>query len=206
MQLVLVTHRSRTSLKIADVRAVIGDDERALELPCVSRVYSEIAAQLHRASHPLGYIDERAVAEYGRVKRGIEVVPVWHDCTKILPYQLGMFLDGLADAAEDYALLTQLLLECGLHRHRVHDGIDSGATQCEPFLKWYAELVERFLQFRVYLLVLGFAGKGVGIIRYSLIVNVGHRQMSPCRLLQGFPVIESLKPELEHPFGFSLLL
>ena len=44
MQLVLVTHRSRTPLKIAHIRAVIGNDEGALELSCVARVYSEVAA------------------------------------------------------------------------------------------------------------------------------------------------------------------
>ena len=75
-----------------------------------------------------------------------------------------MFLDCLTDTAEYHSLLPQLLLKCGLHRHRVHYSVDGGATQCEPFLEWYAELVESFLQFGVNLLVFWFFSKRVGII------------------------------------------
>ena len=54
VQLVLVAHRRGAAFEVADVRAFVGDDQRALELPGVLGVDAEVGRQLHRAAHALG--------------------------------------------------------------------------------------------------------------------------------------------------------
>ena len=74
VQLVLVAHRGGAALEVAHVGALLGDDQRALELAGVRGVDAEVGGQLHRAAHALGDVAERAVGEDRRVERGEEVV------------------------------------------------------------------------------------------------------------------------------------
>ena len=53
VQLVLVAHRRRAAFEVAHVRALVGDDQRPLELAGVLRVDAEVGRQLHRAAHAL---------------------------------------------------------------------------------------------------------------------------------------------------------
>ncbi len=69
VQLVLVAHRRGAALEVAHVAALVGDDERAFELPRVGRVDAEIRRELHRAAHALRHVHERAVGEHRRVER-----------------------------------------------------------------------------------------------------------------------------------------
>ena len=69
MQLVLVAHRRGAAFEVADVGALVGDDQRALELAGVLLVDAEIGRQLHRAAHARRHVDERAVGEHRRVER-----------------------------------------------------------------------------------------------------------------------------------------
>ena len=117
-----------------------------------------------------------------------------------------MFLDGLADRAEDDSFLCQLLLEGCLYRHGVHDGINCRAAQCEPLLQRNPQLVEGLCQLRIHLLVLGFLCQGVGIIGDVLQVQLGQMQMSPCRDGQRLPVVESLQTKIEEPLRLPFLL
>ena len=97
MQLVLVAHRRGAAFEIADVGALVGDDQRALELAGVLLVDAEIGRQLHRAAHARRHVDERAVGEHRRIQRGEEVVGHRHDGAEILLHQLGMLADRLRD-------------------------------------------------------------------------------------------------------------
>ena len=74
MQLVLVAHRRRAAFEIADVGALVGDDQRALELAGVLLVDAEVGRELHRAAHARRHVDERAVGEHRRIERREEVV------------------------------------------------------------------------------------------------------------------------------------
>ena len=74
MQLVLVALRRRAAFEIADIGALVGDDQRALELAGVLLVDAEIGRQFHRAAHARRDVDERAVGEDGRVQRRVEIV------------------------------------------------------------------------------------------------------------------------------------
>ena len=207
MQLVLVAHGCRASFQITHVRVVVGHDERALKLSGVAGVDAEVAAQFHGASDAFGDVDKRAVAEHSAVEGCKEVVAIGDHSAQVLSHQVGMLFDGLADRAEDDAFLAQLLLEGGLHRHRVHDGVDGGvATQRQTLLQGNAQLVEGLLQFGVYLSVARrFLGHRVGIIGNFLIVDRRHMHVSPLRLGLLFPVAERLQSELEHPLGLAFL-
>ena len=206
MELVLVAHWGRAALQVGDVGVVVGHDERALKLSRVAGVDAEIAAQFHRAAYALGDIDEGSVGEHRRVERGKEVVAVGDDRAQILPDEVRVGLYGLADGAEDHALLPQFLLECGLDRHGVHDRIDRRAAQCEPLLQGNAQFVESLLQFGVYLLVLRLLRQRVCVVGDGLIVDGRDVHMSPCGLLERLPVAEGAQAKLQHPFGLVLLL
>ena len=133
VQLVLVAHRRGAAFEIAHIGALVGDDQRALELAGVLLVDAEIGRQLHRAAHARRHIDERAVGEHRRVERGEEVVGIGHHRAEILLHQFGMLAQRLRDRHEDHAGLLQFLLEGGRDRHRVEHGIDRDAALPLPF-------------------------------------------------------------------------
>ena len=120
VQLVLVAHRRGAAFQVADVGALVGDDQRALELAGVLLVDAEIGRQLHRAAHARRHVDERAVGEHRRIERGEEVVGHRHHRTEIFLHQVGMLADRLRHRHEDHAGLLQLLLEGGGDR----DGVE----------------------------------------------------------------------------------
>lgn len=117
-----------------------------------------------------------------------------------------MVFHGFANAREDDPLLGQLFLECGFHRHRVHDGVDCRSTKRQTFLQGNAQLIESFLEFRVDLLVLGFLSQRIGIIRDILIIDRGNMNMSPFGFGEGCPKAISLQTKLKKPVGLTLFL
>ena len=119
-----------------------------------------------------------------------------------------MILDGVAYGTENDTFLGKLFLKSGLHRHRVHDGIDSHAAQRETLLERYAEFVEGFHQFGIDLFFLLFLllCQGVSIIGDSLIVNRGHCDVSPFWFLHRCPMAECFQAKLKHPFRLAFLL
>ena len=107
VQLVLVAHRRGAAFEIAHVGALVGDDQRALELAGVLLVDAEIGRELHRAAHARRHVDERAVGEHRRIERGEEIVGHRHHGAEILLHQLGMLAQRLGDRHEDDAGLLQ---------------------------------------------------------------------------------------------------
>ena len=107
VQLVLVAHRRGAAFEIAHIGALVGDDQRALELAGVLLVDAEIGRQLHRAAHARRHVDERAVGEHRRIERGEEIVGDRHHRAEILLHQLGMLAQRLRDRHEDHAGLLR---------------------------------------------------------------------------------------------------
>src|SRR5690606_21714763 len=79
VELVLVPHGCGAALQIADVAALVGDDQGALELAGLGLVDAEVGGQLHGAAHALGDVDKRPVAEHRTVEGGKEVVLLGYD-------------------------------------------------------------------------------------------------------------------------------
>src|SRR5437762_2927770 len=65
VQLVFVANRRGATFEITDVRAFVGDDQCAFELPSFSRIDAEVGRKLERTANSLGNINERSVAESG---------------------------------------------------------------------------------------------------------------------------------------------
>ena len=194
VQLVLVAHRRRAAFEVADEGPILGDDQRPLELPGVGRVDAEVGAQLHRAAHALGDVGEAAVAEDGRVERGEEVVGVRHDRAEVLLHQLGMVVHGLAERAEDDALLGQRRAEGRAHRHRVEHGVDGDARQDLLLVERDAQLVEGLAQLGVDLveavedrLLLRRRVVADGLVVDRVVVDVVPRRLGHARARPGRP-------------------
>ena len=124
MKLVLVARRRGAAFEVAHVGALVGDDQRALELAGVLLVDAEIGRKLHRAAHARRHVDERAVGEHRRVERGEEIVGDRHHRAEIFPHQVGMLLQRLRDRHEEDAGLRQFLLEGGRDRDRIEHRVD----------------------------------------------------------------------------------
>ena len=208
VELVFVAHGGGAAFEVGDVGIVVADDERALKLPCSTGVDAEIGAQFHGTAHALGDVDEGAVGKDSTVEGGEEVIAIGDDGAEIGAHEVGVVADGLADGAEDDALLLQTLAESGLDRHAVHDGVDGHAAEGQPLLEGNAQFVKGFHQLRVYLsgaVARGGVGRRVGVVGYVLIVYRGHVEMGPCGRLQCLPVAESTQTEVEQPLGFAFL-
>ncbi len=196
MQLILVTHGRSTTFKVGDIRVIVGHDQRAFKLTGIASVDAEIAAQLHRASHTFGNIHETAVAEHRGVERRGKVVADSDHTSQVLAHQIGMLFHRLAKGREYHTLLGQLLLEGGLHRNGVHHGIHCRAAQGKTLFQGNAQLIESLFQLGVDLLVLGFLGQRVGIIRNTLKIYLWQVKMPPFGNFQRLPIVESLQPEV----------
>ena len=207
MQLVLISHRGRASLKIAHVGIVVSHNERTLKLTRVTGIDTEIRAEFHRTTHALGDIYKRTVTEHSTVQSSKEIVAVRNYGTKILSDEVWMLLDSFADGTENDAFLAQFLLEGGLHRDRIHDSVNRCiSAQGQAFLQRNAQLVESLLQLGINLSVTGWLlCHRIGIIGDLLIINRRHMHMSPLGFCLLFPIAESAETELQHPFWFPFL-
>ena len=208
MQLVLVALRSCAAFHIAHVCLFVGNDERAFKLTRTLGVDAEIARQLDGATHPLGDIAERPVAEHGRIQSSKEIVAARHNRPKVLFHNVGIFLHCLADGAEQDTLVLQHLLRSGLHRHRVHDGVVCHTCQLLLLPQGDTQLVEGGKQLRVHLVKALFQLFLLGsrIIDNILVVHLVILQMTPVGLLHGLPLAESVQAELQQPFRLVLFL
>ena len=76
VQLVFIATWRCATLQVADVRTLVGDDKRTLELTRALGIYTEVGRQLHRTAHTLRYVAERAIAEDSSIECGIEIIGV----------------------------------------------------------------------------------------------------------------------------------
>ena len=94
----------------------------------------------------------------------------------------------------------------GLHRHRVHHGVDSHARQAFLLVEGDAQLVERLADLGVNLVKR--AGRLLlprrGIVADGLEIDVGHLQVPPLRRGHGEPVAVGLQAELKQPLRLML--
>ena len=79
MQLVFIALRRGAALKIADIRLILGDDERPLELARILLIDPEIGRKFHRAAHAFRDVDERPVGKDSRIQCRKVVVTDRHD-------------------------------------------------------------------------------------------------------------------------------
>ena len=207
VQLVLVAPRGGTPFQIPHVGPFVGDDERAFELSRTLGVDAEVGRQLHRTAHPFGNVAERSVGEDRRVERRIVVVGAGHHAAQVFLDEIGIVADRLRDRTEDDSLLGERLLESGLDRHGVHDGIDGHARQLHLLLQGDAQLVERAFEFGVDLVHGAQFGThpGRSVIDDVLEIDLRNAEVRPRRRLHLEPVAVGPQARLGHPLRFALL-
>ena len=211
MELVLVPHRSGAAFHIAHRRALVRDYQRPLELSSAAGIDTEIARQVHRTFHALGYVAERAVREHGRVECGVEVVAHRHHAGEIAAHELGILPYGLGEGAEYYALLGERLAEGRRDAYRIEDrvyrdlppGLHSGKHL--PLVQGDAQLVEGLHERRIDLRRTVLVALGSGIVYYVLKVYLRQPEMSPAWRRHLLPPAERVQPEVEKPLRLPLL-
>ncbi len=226
MQLVLVTHGCGTAFKIGDVRALVGNDQRALELACALGVHAKIGRQFHRAAHARRDVDKGPIGKHRTIQRGKEIVRLRHDRPQIFLHQLGVLMHGFGDRHEDHASLFELFLECCRHRYRVKHCIHSNTRavalahfrrrlRCAfnaqqhfgfpqrnaQFLVGFQNLRRHVIKRFIFRLTLGSS-----VIIGVLIVDGGIVHHRPGRLLHGQPFAIGGKAPLQQPFRLALLV
>src|SRR4051794_18795871 len=149
VQLVLVAHGGGAALEVADVGALVGDDQGALELAGVGGVDAEVGRQLHGAAHAVGHVDEAAVGEDRGVQGGEEVVTLRHHRAEIAANQLRVLPDRLGDRAEDHPEFAQLGPEGGGDRDAVEHVVDRDPGQDLLLADRDAQLVVGLADLRV---------------------------------------------------------
>ena len=112
---------------------------------------------------------------------------------------------GAASVAEtDESMVRADLPRRACGGRGIHHGIDRNTTQRCTLLKRDAELVKSLLQLGVNLRLLLCLAARIGIIRYLLVIYLRQADVAPRRLLQGFPIAESLQAQVKQPPGFFL--
>ncbi|CAI2789601.1 Uncharacterised protein [Serratia ficaria] len=220
VQLVAVAHRRGTALDIADVAALVGDQNGAFELAGFGGVDAEVGRQLHRAAHALRHVDEGAVRGHGGVQRGEEVIVGRHHAAQVPAHQIRVFLNGFAERAEDHPALRQLFAVGGGDGNRVEDGVD---RHFAALAHRHAQLVERQLHFagqitavgggtrlllRAGLRAAGVVAAAAGrrrVIAVILIVQAIVVGLQPVRLFHLQPGAIGFEAEFEHPLRLIAL-
>ena len=105
--------RRGAAFHVGQLRAFVGDDERALKLAEILGVDAEVGLQRVLHLHSGRDVDERAAAEHGAVQRAEFVVAGRDDLAEPLPENLRMILQAFGAADKDHALLADgsLMLE-----------------------------------------------------------------------------------------------
>ncbi len=207
MQLVFVAHRGGAAFQIADISALVGNDQGTLELTGLLGIDAKVSGQLHRAAYSGGDIAERPVAEHSRVERGEVVVGVGHDRAEVLPHQLGVLAHRLRERTENDAELAQFRLECGGYRDAVEYRIHGDAREQLTFPQGHTQLLVGAQQLWIDLvqrLGPGLLGAWRGIVSNGLVVDGRVPDCRPVRLGHRQPVTIGLEAPVKHEFRLVL--
>ena len=226
VQLVLVALRRGAAFEVRHVGALLGDDQRALELAGILLVDAEIRRQFHRAAHALGDEHEGSVGEDGRIQRRVVIVCRRHDRAEIFPDDLRVFADRLRHRHEQHAGLGELGPEGGDHGDGIEHRVDRDAAGLVDvvarlailgrllhagedllLLQRNSELLIDLENFGVDVAERGRAGRALrrGVVVDVLEIDLRIVDARPGRLLEGQPAAIGAEAPFKHPVGLALL-
>ena len=196
--------RRRAALDVVNVRALLGDDQGALELAHVLGVDPEVGLQRHLDLDALRDVDERAARPDGRVERG-QLVVVGRDHRRpVLADEVLVLAQRGVHVGEDHALRLELLVDLVVDDLGLVLGADAGeelalglgdAEPVEGVLDVLGDLVP------VGAVAIGGADEVVDVVP----VDLGE-VAAPGRGRAGEEVVERLEPEVAHPLRLVLVL
>src|SRR5690606_6644074 len=111
--------RRGAALDVVQERALIHDDQRALELADVGSVQAVVRLQRHLNLDPRRDVDKRPARPYGRIQRRVLVIGRRDDRSEILAEQVFVLAQTGLDALEDYALRFQFFADAMVDHLRV---------------------------------------------------------------------------------------
>src|SRR4029079_11350338 len=198
-------HRGGAALDVVHVGALVGDDQRPLELAHVLGVDPEVGLQRHLDVHARRHVDERAARPHGAVERG-ELVVVGRDHRReVLAHEVLVLAQARVHVHEHDALLLDVLA------HLVVDdlGLVLGAHAGEELALRLgdAQLVEGALDLLRHVVprLRGLLG-GAHEVVDGVVVDLSQHRRAPGGLRLGEEVLERLQAELAHPLRLVLEL
>ena len=205
VQRVRRVRRRGAALDVVHVGALVGDDERPLELAHVLRVDAEVGLQRHLDVDARRHVDERAARPHGAVERGELVVVGRDERPDVLADEVLVLAQRGVHVHEDDALGLELLVDLVVDRLGLVLRADAGeelalglrdAEAVEGLLDVLGDVVPRALG------ALGGAHEVVDVVE----VDLGQHRRAPRRHRAGEEVVERLEAELAHPAGLALEL
>ena len=197
--------RRGAALDVVHVGALVGDDDRPLELAHVLRVDAEVGLQRHLDLDARRDVDERAARPHGAVERGELVVVRRDERADVLADEVLVLAQRGVHVHEHDALRLELLVDL------VVDGLglvlraDAGEELALGLGD--AEAVERLLDVLGDVVpgalgALGRADEVVDVVE----VDLGEHRRAPRRHRAREEVVERLQAEVAHPLRLVLEL
>ena len=197
--------RRRAALDVVHVAALVGDDQRPLELAHVLGVDAEVGLQRHLHVHARRHVHERAARPHRAVQRRELVVVGRDDRGEVLAHEVLVLAQARVHVHEDHALLLEVLAHLVVDDLGLVLGADAGeelalglgdAEAVEGLLDVVGDVVPRALG------ALGGAHEVVDVV----VVDLGQERGAPGGLLAGEEVVERLEAEVAHPLRLGLEL
>ena len=195
--------RCGAALDVVHVAALVGDDQRALELAHVLGVDAEVGLQRDLDVHAGRHVDERAARPDRRVQRGELVVAGGDDRAEVLLEELGVLPQRGVGVHEDDTLALELLVDLVVDHlglvlggHARDEALALGLGDAEP-LVGVLDVVGQVLP-RLGLL-LGGADEVLDVVEVDL-GEIG----TPGRHRLALEELQRALAALEHPFGLGL--
>ena len=199
----LSVDRRGAALDVVHVGALVGDDQRALELAHVLGVDPEVGLQRDLDVDALGHVDERATRPHRGVERGELVVTHGDDGVEVLLEELRVLLERGVGVQEDDALGLELLVDLVVDDLGLVLRRDTG-DQAGLLGLGDAELVVGVLDVRRQVvpglgLLLGGAHEVLDVVEVDAVevrAPLGHRLAAE--------ELEALQAQVEHPLRLAL--
>ena len=193
------------AFEVAHAGIVIGDNQRAFELACFLVVDAEVGGKVHRALDSRRNIDEASVAK-NRAVEGCKIVVASRDyATEIFFDEFGVFLDGIADGAEDDAHFHELFLVARVNTHGVENRIHGDVGESLLFVERDAEFFEGGEEFRIYIFdfFVALLGFWRGVVNDVLQIDGIKVELAPVGLFHRLELFVSLQAKIEHKLRFA---
>ena len=195
--------RGGAALDVVNLRALVRDDQRPLELAGVLAVDAEVRLERERDLHALRDVDEAAARPDRAVERRELVVLRRDHGAEVLLDDLRVLAQALVHAHEDHADLAELLADGVVDDLRVVLGADAGEELALRLGD--AQLLERLLDLVGHvvpglLLALGRLAVVDDLAEVEVLDALG----DPGRHRAGHEVVIGAESELEHPVRLGL--
>ena len=197
--------RSGAAFEVAYACVVIGDNQGAFELACFLVVDAEVGGKVHRALDSGRDVHEASVTKDCAVECRKIVVASRDHASQVFLDKFGVFLDGVADGAEDDAHFHELLLVARVNTDGVENRIDSYVGKALLFVERDAELFEGGQEFRVHVfdLFVALLGFRSGVINDVLQIDGIKVEFAPVGLFHRLELFVSLQAKIEHKLRFA---